>query len=213
MTRTHHGSKGGLMSAVRSGLRSPRRRGRGWVDWQGPTGFLVAVVLVAVVIISAKFAIKARQDAVARIVPAAIYDELPEAARAGTTWDPQWPALVIGSFPARPIRAVQEAYAFAGHRPDVLQYIPCYCGCGRSGHDSIDQCYLRRRLPNGDPVWSAHSVTCAICIDITRDVAGMIADGMPLSAIRRTIDARYSALPTVSTPTPQPSASSPRRQS
>ncbi|MBA2565871.1 MAG: hypothetical protein H0V09_10700 [Gemmatimonadetes bacterium] len=43
------------------------------------------------------------------------------------------------TFPARVRQApaeVREAYEFAAHRPDVLRYVPCFCGCWRSGHRS-----------------------------------------------------------------------------
>lgn len=44
---------------------------------------------------------------------------------------------------------VQEAYRYAvGHR-DVLQYIPCFCGCVNVGHTSNFDCYVREVYPDG----------------------------------------------------------------
>jgi hypothetical protein len=37
---------------------------------------------------------------------------------------------------------VQQAYQFAFANPDVLQQIPCYCGCGEIGHSSNYACYV-----------------------------------------------------------------------
>jgi Protein of unknown function with PCYCGC motif len=37
---------------------------------------------------------------------------------------------------------VQEAYRFVATNPDVLQYIPCFCGCVDLGHTCIRDCYV-----------------------------------------------------------------------
>lgn len=37
---------------------------------------------------------------------------------------------------------VRELYQFAAHRPDVMHYIPCFCGCGRVGHRSAYDCFI-----------------------------------------------------------------------
>ena len=36
--------------------------------------------------------------------------------------------------------SVQQAYQFAAANPDVMQHIPCYCGCGAVGHPSNYAC-------------------------------------------------------------------------
>ncbi|MGH2355229.1 MAG: PCYCGC motif-containing (lipo)protein [Chloroflexota bacterium] len=38
---------------------------------------------------------------------------------------------------------VQEAYRYALAHPDILQYMPCFCGCGVQGHRSNRDCYIR----------------------------------------------------------------------
>ena len=45
--------------------------------------------------------------------------------------------------------AVQEAYAYAVEHPEVLRYIPCYCGCAAEGHTSNEDCFIDQRLPDG----------------------------------------------------------------
>lgn len=44
---------------------------------------------------------------------------------------------------------VFELYEFAARRPDVMHYIPCYCGCGRSGHRSAYDCFIDEVRPDG----------------------------------------------------------------
>ena len=38
---------------------------------------------------------------------------------------------------------IQEAYRFAIANPDILEEIPCYCGCRRLGHTSNHSCYVQ----------------------------------------------------------------------
>ncbi len=48
-----------------------------------------------------------------------------------TTAD-EWVTIDGVDFPARMAEAppeVKEAYVFAAQHPEVLQYMPCYCGC------------------------------------------------------------------------------------
>lgn len=48
------------------------------------------------------------------------------------------------TFPARVTAAPPELralYEFAARRPDVLHYLPCYCGCG-SVHRSNHHCFI-----------------------------------------------------------------------
>ena len=43
---------------------------------------------------------------------------------------------------------VREAYRFAIANRDVLQQIPCYCGCGGE-HQSNAECYIKEVRPDG----------------------------------------------------------------
>lgn len=73
------------------------------------------------------------------------------------TWDPSWPPLPDGQASARRMDEVRALYAFAARRPEILQYIPCYCGCEREGHRSNEDCYVRGRAATGAPQWDAHA--------------------------------------------------------
>lgn len=81
-----------------------------------------------------------------------------------------------------------------------LRYIPCFCGCGRQGHESNADCYLKAVTKSGRPTWDDHSFTCTTCVDVTREVALMTKMGRPLREIRREIEAHHSG---PSTPTPE----------
>ena len=52
---------------------------------------------------------------------------------------------------------VREAYTYAVEHPEVLQYMPCYCGCGMSaGHTSNLDCFIKERRPDGTIVFDDH---------------------------------------------------------
>ena len=76
-----------------------------------------------------------------------------------TAWDSSWPLLPSAGQPATTLEEVRALYAFASRRSDVLQYIPCYCGCDRDGHRSNVDCYVRGRTTGGVPQWDAHAYT------------------------------------------------------
>ena len=47
---------------------------------------------------------------------------------------------------------VQEAYRFAMAYPEVLEKIPCYCGCGGMDHQNNLHCYVAEFAPDGSVV-------------------------------------------------------------
>ena len=58
----------------------------------------------------------------------------------------------------RPIELVRSVYEFAGRRPDVLQFVPCFCGCQASGHVGNDDCFVKTRDASGKPTWDLHGM-------------------------------------------------------
>lgn len=83
----------------------------------------------------------------------------PEPASGDTSWDASWPSLPVSGQPARPIEVVRAAYAYAARRGDVLQYMPCYCGCEKQGHRSNYACFMRGRTAAGVPQWDEMGYT------------------------------------------------------
>ena len=116
------------------------------------------------------------------------------------------PPLPQVSFePVRPMAVVQQVYEFAARHPEVLNYIPCYCGCESIGHKANHDCFVKSRAANGRITeWDAHGMGCAVCLDIGRKAMTMFNQGMPVKAIRAAIEQEYSARFPSHTRTPQP---------
>jgi hypothetical protein len=51
---------------------------------------------------------------------------------------------------------IQEVYRFALANPDVLDKIPCYCGCSQIGHTSNLSCYVKSKSADGTVVFDSH---------------------------------------------------------
>jgi hypothetical protein len=52
---------------------------------------------------------------------------------------------------------VQEAYRFALANPDVLDKIPCYCGCNNVGHLDNRMCYIQSGSADRQVVFDDHA--------------------------------------------------------
>lgn len=97
----------------------------------------------------------------------------------------------------------QAAYHFAVARPDVLQWLPCYCGCGGMGHGSNLDCFVAGRGDDGAITWEEHASYCDICVDTANLAASMLRDGSTMSEIRGAVDATFSgSAPGTDTPLP-----------
>jgi hypothetical protein len=85
----------------------------------------------------------------------------PEAAKLGPHPQENLPPLPFDPEPpARPMDVVRAAYRFAAEHPEVLSYVPCYCGCERAGHRGNEDCFVTRRDAKGDVVeWEPHGMT------------------------------------------------------
>ena len=53
----------------------------------------------------------------------------------------------------------QRLYRFAVDRPDVLRYMPCFCGCARFGHRDNRHCYVKADHPDGTVTYTSHAAT------------------------------------------------------
>jgi hypothetical protein len=68
------------------------------------------------------------------------------------------PPLPIGVPPQRPIEVVRAVYAFAARHPEVLDYVPCFCGCEHNGHARNTDCFVARRDAGGRVTWDPHGM-------------------------------------------------------
>jgi hypothetical protein len=78
----------------------------------------------------------------------------------------------------------QEAYAYALARPDVIDWMPCYCGCVAMDHRNNADCYIKPRAEGAQVVFDEHASYCQICVDITLMAKSMTAEGKSLLQIR-----------------------------
>ena len=54
---------------------------------------------------------------------------------------------------------IRRLYQYAVDHGDELQYIPCTCGCGRFGHKSNRDCYIKSFNKDGTLTFTSHSAT------------------------------------------------------
>lgn len=94
---------------------------------------------------------------------------------------------------------VRQAYQFAVYNPEVVEALPCYCGCGAMGHTSNYSCYVEGSDENGELIYDTHALGCQICVDITQDAMRMLDEGRSMEELAEYVDATYSAFgpPTV----------------
>jgi hypothetical protein len=104
------------------------------------------------------------------------------------------PLLPIGvDHSVRPPEVVRAAYDFAARHPEVLNYIPCFCGCESRGHRGNTDCFVGSRDSNGRVIeWETHALGCEICLDVATESMQMHNSGASTSAIRAAIDKKYA---------------------
>jgi hypothetical protein len=62
-----------------------------------------------------------------------------------------------GFAPGRPVDQTRAAYQFAAEHPEVLKFVPCYCGCESTGHPHNESCFVKRRDAAGNVTeWDTH---------------------------------------------------------
>lgn len=102
---------------------------------------------------------------------------------------------------------IRAAYRFAAEHPEILSYVPCFCGCERNGHRGNEDCFVRARDVNGDVIeWEPHGMECAICLDVAQRSSQLFASGASVRDIRATIEREWSARSSSHTHTAPPPA-------
>lgn len=114
------------------------------------------------------------------------------------------PESELPRFLAASAPRVREAYRFAHANHRALATVPCYCGCGKMGHDSNLACFIEEGAEVAKIVtFDEHAAGCGICVDIAQDVMRLTREGKPASEIRAYVDATYSSFgPATDTPLP-----------
>lgn len=122
-----------------------------------------------------------------------------DTAELAAAWDAR-PEYVHAAHPD-----TRTAYAYALARPDVLQWLPCYCGCVGMGHGSNLDCFLEPR-ENGAPIaFEQHASVCDVCVRTALLAQRMIGDGRTMIEIRAAVDAEFGGLaPGTETELPPP---------
>lgn len=101
----------------------------------------------------------------------------------------------------RPYALVKAAYEFAARHPEVIGYMPCFCGCERGGHKSNESCFIAGRS-RGTVQWDTHALGCEICLDVAIETMQMLSAGATVAQIRDVIEKKYAPLYDGHTPTP-----------
>jgi hypothetical protein len=115
------------------------------------------------------------------------------------------PIPARGYAPARPVDVARAAYRFAGEHPEILKFVPCYCGCEAEGHAGNEACFVRRRDAAGNVVeWDMHGYGCAVCIDVAREAMQQYNSGADVASIRAAIERKWTPNYPSKTPTPLP---------
>lgn len=123
-------------------------------------GAQAVLVLVAAALAAAVW-LRSSQPEPAAPVDAPTTKPAPQATVAPEDWDlpDDLPPLPLPTAPLpRAAYAIRAAYEFAARQPEILEGLPCYCGCQRLGHRSIRACFVAARGTAGRITWDAHAM-------------------------------------------------------
>jgi hypothetical protein len=105
----------------------------------------------------------------------------------------------------RPPEVIRTVYTFAAEHPEVLRYMPCFCGCNEMGHRSSEACFVKSRSKTGTVTeWNEHGIACAMCIAVAERAKTMRDAGASLGDTRADIEKRYGHITGLRTDTPLP---------
>jgi hypothetical protein len=103
---------------------------------------------------------------------------------------------------------MRATYEFAARHPEVMRYMPCFCGCERGGHQDNHDCFVTSRGADDKVTgWETHAIGCEICVSVAQQALQMHNSGASVSAIRDAIEKKYAGLVAERgnhTPTPMP---------
>ncbi|MGE8205068.1 PCYCGC motif-containing (lipo)protein [Heyndrickxia sp. NPDC080065] len=111
-------------------------------------------------------------------------------------------ADVLPKFLANTSETVQTIYQAAASHKELLEHMPCYCGCGEMGHQNNYDCFIQENKQNGAVVWDEHGVNCDVCLEIAAQSVVDFNKGKTIKEIRKEIDEKYKEGYAKPTPTP-----------
>jgi hypothetical protein len=87
---------------------------------------------------------------------------------------------------------VRMAYQFAMDHPDIMMWMPCYCGCGgHAGHKSAKNCFIKESSTADNVQFDEHGASCQMCVTIALDTKAMLEEGRSLKEMRTYIDDKF----------------------
>jgi hypothetical protein len=114
-------------------------------------------------------------------------------------------ADVLPSFLDNQTEELKLVYQAAGKAHEVLEWMPCYCGCADSaGHQSNKNCFIAQVNEDGSIKWDDHGTRCQVCVEIAVQSIIMTQEGKSLKEIRDFIDEKYKDGYATPTKTPMP---------
>lgn len=111
---------------------------------------------------------------------------------------------VLPNFLTGKHEGLQQTYALVAQHQDLLEKIPCYCGCGDSvGHKSSYDCFIYENESDGSVMWDDHGTKCNVCVEIAVKSIVDYSNGTSVEEIRDKIDEQYKEGYAKPTPTPK----------
>lgn len=97
---------------------------------------------------------------------------------------------------------IKTIYQGAAQHQDLLEQMPCYCGCGESvGHMNNYDCFIHDQ-DEQSIVWDDHGTKCNVCLEIAAKAMIEYSKGESVEDIRTMIDETYKEGYAKPTPTP-----------
>lgn len=111
---------------------------------------------------------------------------------------------VLPTFLTEKSENIQTIYQAASRHKELLENIPCYCGCGETAnHTSSYDCFVHENKEDGAIVWDDHGTKCGVCLEIAAQSIVDYQEGKSVKEIRSKIDDLYKEGYAEPTPTPE----------